>query len=168
MKTLLTAALISIVQLLNINAHPLHVSVVNMDVITDSSLVRYSVRLFYDDFQRLINAKYNTWIDFGKQSRFTFKEQQSIKDYITKALIITDENLVTLHSDFTGWKVENMSVWFYFNAKLVNDTKKLLIENKLMDDLFTDQKNLLIIRYSDIETGFEFNQWTTKQNISLY
>jgi len=168
MKTLLTAALISIVQLININAHPLHVSIVNVDVIPDSSLVRYSVRLFYDDFQRLINAKYNTWIDFSRLSRFTFKEQQSIKDYINKALIITDENLVTLHSDFTGWKVENMSVWFYFNAKLIKDTKKLQIENKLMDDLFTDQKNLLIIRYSDIETGFEFNQLNTKQNISLY
>ena len=61
-----------------------------------------------------------------------------------------------------------MSVWFYFNAKFTDNTKSLQIENILMDDLFIDQKNLLIIRYSGTETGFEFNQRTSKQNISLH
>jgi hypothetical protein len=107
-------------------------------------------------------------LNFGKQSRMTFKEQQSIKDYINSAFKITDENLVTLHSVFSGWKVENMSVWLYFNSNLTEGAKKLQIENKLMDDLFVDQKNLLIIRYSGIEQGFEFNQRTTEQYISIY
>jgi hypothetical protein len=149
-------------------AHELHVSVVNVDVSTDSNIVNYSVQLSCEDFQALINSKYNTWLSFGKQSRMTFKEQQSIKDYISKALVITDENLVTLHSELTGWKVENMSVWFYFSSKLGIGTKSLYFENKLLNDLFVDQKNLLIIRYSGTETGFEFNQRTTKQKISLY
>jgi hypothetical protein len=168
MKPLLTALFLFFLQFNNCNAHPLHVSIVNVDVVMDSNLVKYSVRLFYDDFQSLINAKYNTMLDFNRQNRMTFKEQQSIKDYINSALSLTDENLVTLQSELSGWKVENMSIWFYFSSKLNKGTSSLQIENKLMNDLFMDQKNLLIIRYSGIETGFEFNQRTTKQTISIY
>jgi hypothetical protein len=168
MKPLVSALFLFFAQLNNCNAHNLHVSIVNMDVLTDSNLVKYSVRLFYDDFQSLVNARYNTMLDFGKESRMTFKEQQSIKDYINSTFIITDENLVTLHSELSGWKVENMSVWFYFSSKLSTGTKRLLIENKMMEDLFVDQKNLLIIRYSGVEQGLEFNQRNSRQNIAIY
>jgi hypothetical protein len=168
MKAFLSIILFFLIQYRTVNAHPLHVSIVNMDVIADSNLLKYSVRLFYDDFQSLINAKYNTMLNFSKQNRMTFKEQQSIKEYINTSLIIKDENFVTLHGELSGWKVENMSVWFYFSSKFDDVGKKLIIENKLMNELFIDQKNMLIIRFSDTEKGFEYNQRTTKQDIFFH
>jgi hypothetical protein len=168
MKSLLAALIILFGQSIILIAHPLHISIVNMDVVTDSNVVKYSVRLFYDDFQTLINTRYNTMLDFSKQNRLTLKEQQSILEYINSTFAIKDENLVTLHTVFSGWKVENMSVWFYFCTSFNNKSKSLLIENKLMNDLFMDQKNLLIFRNSNTEEGFEFNQRTIKQHVSIY
>jgi len=148
-------------------AHPIHISVVNIDYVSDSNLVRYSVRLFYDDFQNILNRKYNTMLNFGKENRMTSKEQESVQNYLNTNLIIKDSKDNILRPVFLGWKVEDFSVWFFFRAKTGVAINEFFIENKLMLDVFMDQKNLLIIRKADDEKGFEFNQRVTNQNIAI-
>jgi hypothetical protein len=152
---------------INLAAHPIHISVVNIDYVSDSNLVRYSVRLFYDDFQNILNRKYNTMLNFGKENRMTSKEQESVQKYLNTNLIIKDSKDNILRPVFLGWKVEDFSVWFFFRAKTGVAINEFFIENKLMLDVFMDQKNLLIIRKADDEKGFEFNQRVTNQNIAI-
>ncbi len=142
-------------------SHPIHVSIVNMDLLSDSNLINYSVCLYYEDLQSLINYKYNTLIDFSHQERMTFKEQQSILEYLNSSFILTDSQNKPLSSEFLHWKVEDDLVWFYFCVKEYTVPEKLTIENKLMTDLFSDQKNLLIINNGDLQQGYEFNKRNT-------
>ena len=101
-----------------IEAHPIHISVVNLDITPDSGKIDYSVRLFYEDFQTLINYRCNTMIDFSRQTRMTTKEQQSIIDYITTTFRLTDNNSAVLKPEFLGWKIEDTSIWLFFCTKL--------------------------------------------------
>lgn len=139
-------------------SHPVHVSIVNMDLLSDSSLIKYSVCLYYDDFQSLINYKYNTLIDFRNQNRMTFREQQSILEYINSSFVLKNSQNKLLSSEFLNWKIEDDLIWFYFCVKEYMETKELIIENKLMLDLFSDQKNLLILNIGDRHVGYEFNK----------
>ncbi len=150
-----------------LSAHPIHISVVNIDYISDSNLVRYSVRLFWDDFQTIVNKKYNTMLNFGKENRMTSKEQQSVQNYIKTALIIKNSANEIINPVFLGWKVEDMSIWLFFRANTHSETDKFTIENRIMLEVFADQKNLLILRKDDEEKGFEFNQRITVQGINI-
>jgi hypothetical protein len=151
----------------DIEAHPLHVSIVNLDVIKDSNKIEYSIRFFYDDFQAVINSKYNTQLNFNVEKRISVKEMQYIQDYLNTSFVIFNENKVQIDPVFLGWKVENISVWFYFGMKFNSNIQKLSIENKLMNNIFSDQKNLLIINNGEKELGYEFNLRNTTCFVSL-
>ncbi len=148
-----------------ISAHPIHVSVVNIDYISDSNRIDLSVRLFYDDFQSLINYKYDTELDFTRRTRLTSKEQKAIIDYIASSLILSDENAGIIKTRFTGWRIEDMSVWLYFCANEISDLNRISIKNTLMLDLFTDQKNLVIAGKGDKQLAFEFDKRSHTDNI---
>jgi hypothetical protein len=167
MKARILIILSSWFVLMSIHAHPIHVTVVNLDYMKDSDKIDFSVRLFYDDFQSLINYKYNTLLDFKKLSRMTYKEQQAITDYIRSTFILTDENKNMLYSEFKGWKLEDMSVWLYFCAKTNPEIRLLQMRNTLMLDLFVDQKNLVIARIRGDQLGFEFDRRIVEQRIDL-
>jgi hypothetical protein len=151
-----------------VNGHPLHVSIVNMDVNVDSGSIKYSVRLFYDDFQKLINSKYNTLLDFNKGKRISLKEQEYILDYLNSSFTISDKEQSKIKPVFMGWKIENISIWFYFGMKFNSNTNELFVLNTLMNEIFSDQKNLMILNNNNSEHGFEFNQRNTKYQIALY
>jgi hypothetical protein len=167
MKAQILILYIVIQSCFSVSAHPIHLSVVNIDYICDSDLIEYSVRLFYDDFQNILNRKYNTMINFAKENRMTSKEQESIQKYLNSNLKIMDSNGNIIAPVFLGWKVEEFSVWFFFRAKTRGVINSFSIENKLMLDVFMDQKNLLIINKTDIEKGLEFNQRITYQSIAI-
>jgi len=152
---------------MNSLAHPIHVSVVNMDYISDSGKIEYSIKLFYDDFQSLINYKYNTFLNFSGQNRMTTKEQHSVTEYIQGNFIIKDANQQLVDLNFTGWKVEDFSVWLYFCADLKTELSSITITNTIMLDLFADQVNLVILHMDDIQKGFEFNKRITSLTYAL-
>ncbi|MBN2523853.1 MAG: hypothetical protein JXB24_11315 [Bacteroidales bacterium] len=139
-------------------SHPVHVSVVNLDIQSDSNRIKYSVCLFFEDLQSLINFKYNTLLDFRHQSRMTFKEQQSILEYLNSSFILKNSHNIPLNSEFKNWKIEDNLIWFFFCIEEIAEIRKLTIENKLMLDLFMDQKNLLILNNNGKEEGYEFNK----------
>lgn len=167
MRSAITIILFALL-FLGMSAHPLHVSIVNMDINKDSGSINYSIRLFYDDFQRLINSKYNTMLNFDKEKRISVKEQQYILEYLNSSLIIADTVQTNLKPIFLGWKIENMSIWFYFGMKFNTNTLKFSVENILMNELYTDQKNLVIVNSKSREQGFEFNQRNTKYQVLLH
>jgi hypothetical protein len=148
-------------------AHPIHVSIVNLDYLSDSNRIDLSIRLFKDDFQSLINYKYNTFLDFGKRTRMTSKEQQAISDYIRSSLILADQYENEIRTEFKGWKVEDFSVWLYFCAKTSPGISILQLNNTIMLELFVDQKNLVIARIQGNQKGFEFDKRNKTQRIDL-
>lgn len=167
MKARILIFLVCILLSNTINAHPIHISVVNLDVIPDSGRIEYSIRIFYEDFQTFINYRYNTRIDFNKQNQMTFKEQQSIIDYISGAFRIADDQLATIEPKFVSWKIEDQSIWLFFCAKLNHNVSELHIYNKLLIDLYSDQTNYVIYSNAEEEAGIEFNKRKTEHGFNL-
>jgi hypothetical protein len=149
------------------SAHPIHISVTNFDIRNDSNRIDLTVQLFYEDFQSLINYKYKTLLDFTKRNRLTSKEQNAIKNYIGSTLILKDSLDNPIKIKFKGWKLEDMSVWLYFIAGLSPNVSSIKIENSLMLDLFTDQKNMLIADSGGQQLSFEFSKRNKFQLINI-
>ncbi|MBN1598132.1 MAG: hypothetical protein JW894_07545 [Bacteroidales bacterium] len=148
--------------------HPIHLSVINLQVNKDSNYLEYSVRLYYDDFQQYINYKYNTILDFKSRNRLTTKEQQAVTDYLNSSFVIKNAyNKSRLKPVFKQWKIEDDSVWLFFYAKTDPDLEEIIVENTILIELFNDQKNLLIVNILSLQKGIEFNKRKTTDRIKL-
>ena len=100
-------------------------------------------------------------LNFKSLSRMTTKEQHAVTDYIDRNFIITDGQQHRIPVEFTGWKLEDFSVWLFFNANPKDEISSITLQNTIMLDLFSDQVNLVILQLGDIQNGFEFNKRTT-------
>ena len=167
MKTVASFIIVLFLVFTGAAAHPVHVTVSNLDMDADSGRIDYSIRFFYDDFQALINQSYNTDLDFELRNRLTTKEQNAIIDYVSSSFQLIVNNGELLPSEFTGWKKEGASVWFYFRVELKPEIENLTLRNSLLLDLFDDQSNLVILESKGKQAGWEFNKRNRVQNIKF-
>jgi hypothetical protein len=148
-------------------SHPVHISVVNIDIIPDSNTIAYAVGLFYPDLQVLINFKYNTLIDFDRDVSMTSVEYRAILDYVHANLVLTDMLSDTLSIEFLRWKLEDEMIWLFFCTEYKPEDNALNIQNTLMLDLYSDQKNYVLIRKEAFEEGIEFNKRKTNHRMGI-
>ena len=76
------ATLILTLTSLTLQAHPIHVSVVNLEYLPDSNRIDFSVQLCADDLEKIINYEYHTLLTFHNRSRLTTQEQDALERYI--------------------------------------------------------------------------------------
>ena len=148
----------------NLSAHPVHISVVNMDV-TEDGRILFSVKIFTDDFENAINTENNTNISFTKNMALSSVEEY-VTSYISNNLIINSDS-INLSSEYKFVKMEmdTESVWFFFEIENKNyNFGKLIVENTLMCNLFQDQTNLFIISIKGKEEAYRFNNKNRKKS----
>lgn len=145
-------------------AHPIHVSVTNIEY--DQKLREFSIsfRIFYDDFERIINRKYGIHLNLGTADEL---ENQTL--YFTKYInenfqIVTNKNSL-LKPVFKSKKFDDKAIWLYYIFENNKKVKSVTITNSLMMDLFNDQTNLVIFKSIDFEKGYRLTN--SERNIII-
>lgn len=137
--------------------HPVHISVVNMDMEEDGTLI-FSVKLFIDDFQEILNKKNNTSLELNQKMDIEHIEPY-LTAYISENLQIGSEQKLQ-QKDYTFKKLElkEEEIWLYYKIETkIVENSSLNIQNSLMCDLYRDQTNLFIFSYRGKDTAFRFN-----------
>ena len=166
MKTLAISIFCFFLFIVPVSAHPVHVSITQIEIIQDSKQLNYSIKVFAEDFESIINYKYNTFLEFGERIRMTTKEQDAITDYLSRNFCIM-ANSDTLAAKFVSWKQDEEAVWFSFTAVSGKEIVELNIINKLLTEFYTDQQNLVIVKWGNQEKGLQFNKRKQEEKISL-
>lgn len=144
-------------------AHPVHVSVCNLEFTDKESIV--AIKLFSDDFGTVLKNKYHEDIDLSQA------DEEPYRNYITNYVksnfkIISKSNkLVKFVYDYS--ETDKINIWLYFKVDKFNSSKKIKIINTLMLDLYEDQTNLFIINQGGVQNGYRFNIQLTEIDISL-
>jgi len=139
--------------------HPVHVSVTNIEYSAKEQKFDISLRLFLDDFEHIITQKYGVALNIGKEN-----ELKNSNEYINKYINdnfsvkfngknINDKKLILKKK-----KIEDVTVWLYYEIKYKPVLKNVEIKNSLMTDLYRDQKNLLIFTYKKKQKALTFNK----------
>lgn len=142
-------------------AHPLHLSITNIDFKGDSAFI--TIRLFQDDFSTAI---INAYIAADSTVKEDPLEHAFAKKYIQNHFILSIDNL-NLPLKFLNSHNDELSVWYYFSTKCPGDEKHIQLENTLMNEFFKDQKNMVITGSDGIEKGYEFNTVTIRQKLEF-
>jgi len=142
--------------------HPIHVSVVNLDLSSEKPIV-FSVKLFKDDFAKIINRINQTHIEFTNDTKLENVEPY-VLSYIEKNLVINNLQNYRL----TRMEVSDLAVWFYFEIQHKNSNfVNFKIKNTLMCDLYHDQTNLFIMNYKGEDKAQRFDNSTTNYTFNL-
>ena len=135
--------------------HPIHVSVTNMEIVSDEDIF-VSVKVYLDDFETVLKMSENVNIDF-KDSVDVVEKHEHIMSYFSKKINVLSKKKALNKFSFLEWKPNDEAGWFNFtidnSVGFVPDS----ISNEILMDLYPDQTNLLIVYYMEKEYGYRFN-----------
>ena len=136
--------------------HPVHVSVTNVDINTESGRINISIKLFSDDLEELIGRKYNVQLHITAQEDPGDKIE-ALNRYIAESLVCKLDGKDPVVLEFSKLKINEEAIWLYYTYDHQGKIRRMDITNTLMLEKFDDQTNLLILTYNDIQNGYRLN-----------
>lgn len=123
------------------DTHPFHVSVVEINHNASDKTLEISCKIFTDDFEKVLVKNYQTKIDLTNPA--DKKAMDSVvKKYIFSHLSVSADGkpgkLV-----YVGFEKEAEAVFSYVQIDNVPSVKKIDVTDKLMQDMFDDQVNIV-------------------------
>lgn len=146
--------------------HPVHVSVANVEFKEKDKKAIVSIKLFEDDLKLLFYHLNQVEIDFYDSSSYN-KYKDLIIPYFETNFVIVINKKSMLNLNISDWKINEDAIWFYFESSYKSNFESLEIKNTILLDIYSDQKNLVIIKTKTKELGYQFDYKTTQQQISF-
>ena len=160
--------LLNLLTFLLLGYHPVHLSVTNIEYNQQKKKFEVSVRVFIDDFQKIINYKNNITLNLYKSNELP-DANRYINQYVYNhlQLKVNGELIPQKKYILTKRKKEDVTLWLYYDIKYSRNPRTIEVSDNLMTDLYSDQKNLLILTVAGNQYPFEFNKKNYKQSITL-
>jgi len=123
------------------NTHPFHVSVVEINHNATDKTLEISCKIFTDDFEKVLAQNYKIKIDLTNPP--DRKAMDSVvKKYILSHFAVTVDGKPGPLS-YLGFEKDAEAVYSFVQVENVPSVKKVEFTNKLMQDMFTDQVNIV-------------------------
>ncbi len=142
MKALKYSLLVLVFSLFAFNsAHKYYVSITKIEFVKEKKVVQIISRIFIDDFERLLRKRYDESIVLNDGQDETIIDDH-IKKYVSSKIKISiNGNPQTL--SFIGKKYDNDIVICYLEIENVSSIETFEIKNKVLYDMFEEQKNIV-------------------------
>jgi len=137
--------------------HPVYVSMTNMDVDAQKGNIVMSVRIFTDDLETILHNKYNvhSWIGTANEHR---DSRRLLVEYVKERFSINVNNGEKLHLAIDSVAIVEDAMWFYMKGVSKKTIRRVEIDNRLLTDFFSNQKNMVIINTGRDEKGHILNR----------
>jgi hypothetical protein len=134
--------------------HQFHISKTDVTYKPTEKTLQITMHIFIDDLEKSLEKQGVTKIYIG-----TEKEKQEANSLIIKYLqsnFSIKLNNKALTYDFLGKETSNdkQAIWVYLEAKNVKDVKQIFVENKILTEIFSDQKNIVQINVPSKKQGY--------------
>lgn len=161
MKSLKYLIIITVLPLLAFTAaHKYYVSITQIEYVKEKQSLQLITRIFVDDLEQLICTRYDETITLAEN-----EAQQKADGYIERYLkskIIIKINGAEVAVNFLGKEYENDIVYCYLEVEKVASIQSFEITNRVLFDLFTDQKNIIRSNINNENNSFILNRQNDK------
>ena len=122
-------------------AHPFHVSVVEINHNATDKTLEISCKIFTDDFEKVLAQNYKLKVDLTNPPDRKAMDSVVKKYILSHFAVSVDGKPGTL--SYLGFEKEAEAVYSYVQVDNVPSVKKVEFTDKLMQDMFTDQVNIV-------------------------
>ncbi|MBZ9627485.1 hypothetical protein LB456_00740 [Psychroflexus sp. CAK57W] len=143
---------LSLTSAFNTNGHEFYLSVTDINYIQEKETLQIISRVFTDDFEDVINKRYNK--EFKLIPNL---EVEEIDIYIEKYLrdkFVLETNNGPLTYNYLGRKYENDMVYLFLEVENLEIFEVLTVENLILTDLFEEQKNMIHFKSDNFKKSF--------------
>lgn len=138
-------------------AHPVHVSVTNLEINRETKEILISQKLFIDDFSLLFYHLFEKNIRFEEGKELSAAELVLVNQYISASFVLLSGKQ-KLPLEYIRKDQDKEFIWLYYKTSLPsNKIRSLVLTNAILLDLFEDQTNLVIVANGPVEKGYTFN-----------
>lgn len=136
--------------------HPVHVSLLNVDLDPKTGKIEIAFRIFSDDFENVILNKYSVDLDISSKVEPGDKID-AIHKYIDESFELRINDTQIDKWEYAGNQIDEEAIWLYYTNKYHGKIKKVSILNEVLIDLYEDQTNLVIVSWFDKQNGYRLN-----------
>lgn len=165
MKTLLVA--LSLL-LSGTSLHEFHVSKCQIEYVETEQSLQISMHIFIDDLEEALRQRGKDQL-FICTKREAKEAEQYLIDYLRNRISIK-VNEQKVDFNFVGKEISDglAAVWCYLEVKGIDQLSQLEISNKLLQEVFEDQKNLMSIIGPNGKKGYALFQKGSKAERFTY
>lgn len=147
--------------------HPVHVTVTNIDFNKEAKAFDVSMKIFSDDMESIISEKNNLALNLGKPDEITDSDKY-INEYVVNnfSISINNDKFADKKLIFLRKEIREGALWLYYRYPLSKRINVLKVMNTMLNDLYPDMTNLVIIKLSETENGYTLNRNTTSFQIN--
>lgn len=146
------------------SSHPIHVSVTEINHNAAYKTLEISVRIFTDDFEKVLGKNYKTRIDLINPDRKGM--DKLVSDYIKTHLSVKVDGK-PVNFSYLGFEKEDEVINSYLQVDNITTVNKMELVDKLMHDLFTDQTNLIHVMVGGKRKSTKLDYPETKTEINF-
>ncbi len=139
-----------------LQAHPVHVALTSIEYNGEKECFDVSFKIFWDDLERAIAAKYNVTLKLANDTETT-QEKEYLNKYIRENFKFVVNGDDTLAPVYQNKKISDKAIWLSYHIPCREQVKKVYIYNTVMMDMFCDQTDLLIFKFGKLEKGVSLN-----------
>ncbi len=136
--------------------HPVHISSLNIEYNDSRKAFIVSFKMNKEDLESAVQFKYNKIVKI-LENEDNNEADKWVNSYILDnfALIINDKDKTRNKLKFVSKSTDNESLWFIYEYKFNGKLKSVVVKNRILQDLYMDQVNLLIFTYREIQNAFK-------------
>lgn len=146
LKLLLFFVLIPLVSFTTL--HKYYVSVTEIEFVKNEKSVQIISRIFIDDFEAVLRARYDEGLTLIGENEKDVVEYY-IEKYLKEKIKITINGNIE-EFNFIGEEYEDDIMLCYLEIQDVEQISSIKVENKLLFDLFPDQKNIVRFKINSV------------------
>lgn len=136
--------------------HPVHISLSTIDIYPETSEINVSIKLFADDFECLVNQKYNTKLKLMEQVD-PGQDIYFINRYIDSSFVLSINGKEIAGLDYLRNEMNEGAIWLYYRHECSTRIESVSLINSLMCELYQDQTNLVIITVKEEQNGYRLD-----------
>jgi hypothetical protein len=136
-------------------AHPVHLTVTNVDINTQTGKGTVFFKVFATDLQDALSLSKGIHLSIN-DILFDDTKMQWIHDYISSNFSISTSKKLNLN--FNEHKTDDEHILLYYSFFFETDSKRMELFNSLLIDLLPDQSNLVILTIDGKDNGHTLNQ----------
>lgn len=145
-------------------AHPVHITITNIEPNASNACFDVAIKVFTDDLEQGIVQQLNKNIGLIAKNP-SDDIHKLFLSYINAnfKIIINNKPIDASKIKFVKYTIIDDATWLYFEYKIPSKITNITIYNNLLNHLYPDMTNLVIIKWNQLEQGLTFTKNNTEQ-----
>ncbi len=146
-------------------AHPIYVSVTEIEHNAVDKTLEVSCKIFTDDFEKVLRTEYKTPVDLINPKNKAAMDKL-VNAYVQQHLKLTVDGKA-VNMKYIGYEIIEEGVYSYYEAAGITQVKNISIYNNLLYEYSPEQMGLMHITVSGNRKSTKLNNPENRANINF-